>query len=211
MPDTACETWYDYEYHRGMYTQALEQFERRPHNSNAAYELVWAHAVADARPIPPEAQPLAAFPLECLDLLLLLPAGALSSLPSKAVAMAIGWTPALLQKFALEREHPVLIFDEGNSETGTRVVVYFGDDQWVPIVFSRRHTLTGHTRFFSFPALIRAITFLYEFWHSEPIRDQCDSGYFGARWLRDNLIREYGRGADHWEGIEQGWTWLENV
>ncbi|KAJ3846486.1 hypothetical protein EV368DRAFT_69875 [Lentinula lateritia] len=167
---------------------------RQPHGPNVAYELVWAYSMADARPIPPGAEPLAAFLLESYDVLMLLLLGTLSSLPSIAVSTAIGWNPGLLHKFALERESPVVLFEEGDGESESRIVVYFG----------------GH-QFFSFATLIRAVTFLYEFWHSELICDHCDGADFGTRWMRNNLIQEYGQGSDHRDGIEWGWNWLENV
>ncbi|KAJ4467132.1 hypothetical protein C8J55DRAFT_492775 [Lentinula edodes] len=194
MSVTARKLWYNYEYRRGMYTNVLERFECQPRDPNAAYELVWAYWMADAQPIPPGAEPLAAFPLECYDVLMLLPPGTLSSLPSIAVSTAIRWNRGLSHKFALERESPVVLFEEGDGETESRVVVYFGGYQ-----------------FFSFATLIRAVTFLYEFWHSKPVRDHCDGVDFGTRWMQDNLIQEYRRGSDHRDGIERGWNWLANV
>ncbi|KAJ3936946.1 MAG: hypothetical protein NXY57DRAFT_956779 [Lentinula lateritia] len=179
--------------------------------SNVAYELVWAYSVADTRPVPPGAEPLPAFPLESYDLLMFLPPGTLSSLPSVAVSTAIRWNPGLLHKFALERESPVVLFEEGDGETESRIVVYFGGHQYVLAIVSGRSALTRCDRFFSFATLIRAVTFLYEFWHSDPICDRCDGAGFGTRWMRNNLIQEYGRGSDHRDRIERGWNWLENV
>ncbi|KAJ3803826.1 hypothetical protein F5876DRAFT_71137 [Lentinula aff. lateritia] len=197
MSVTMHEVWYNYEYHRGMYSGVLERFEHQPHDPNVAYELVWAYSVADARPVPPGAEPLAAFPLECYDLLTLLPAGTLSLLPSVTVSTAIGWNPDLTRKFASEREHLVVMFKEGDGETELRIVVYLGGNQ--------------HTRFFSFATLIKAMTFLYEFWHTGPTCDHCNGAEFGTQWMRDNLILEYECGSNHHDRIEQGWNWLENM
>ncbi|KAJ4479470.1 hypothetical protein C8R41DRAFT_869278 [Lentinula lateritia] len=194
MSVTVREVWYDYEYHRGMYSEVLERFERQPRDPNVAYELAWAYSVADARPVPPGAEPLAAFPLECYDLLALLPGGVLSSLPSVSISTAIGWNPGLTRKFASERDRPVVMFQEGDGATESRIVVYLGGYQ-----------------FFSFATLTKAVTFLYEFWHTDPTGDQCDSADFGMRWVRDNLILEYDRGSGHRDGIERGWNWLESV
>ncbi|KAJ3849387.1 hypothetical protein EV368DRAFT_85590 [Lentinula lateritia] len=154
MSVTAREVWYDYEYHRGMYTHVLERFELHPRDPNVAYELVWAYSMADARPIPPGAEPPTAFPLECYDVLVLLPPGTLSSLPSIAVSTAIGWTPGLSHKFALEQERPVVLFEEGDGETESRVVVYLGGYQYVLAISSYRSALTRCNRFFSFATLI---------------------------------------------------------
>ncbi|KAJ4487447.1 hypothetical protein C8R41DRAFT_920978 [Lentinula lateritia] len=159
-----------------------------------AYELIWAYAMVENRPVPADAVPLDAFPLESYDQLVLLPLGTLSTLPRVPVATAIGWNPALLQKLALEREHLVVIFEEGDGETESRTVVYF-----------------GHAQFFSFSTMIAAVGFLLEFWHTEPLYHQCDGDDFGTRWLRDHLILEYEGGFDHWNGIERGWNWLGNL
>ncbi|KAJ4474787.1 hypothetical protein C8R41DRAFT_870037 [Lentinula lateritia] len=72
---------------------------------------------AEAHPIPVGGAPLAAFPLDCNNLLLDLPNGALSSLPRVSLAAAIGWNGALLQKLALERLRPVVMFKEGSGES----------------------------------------------------------------------------------------------
>ncbi|KAH7871565.1 uncharacterized protein C8R40DRAFT_1072325 [Lentinula edodes] len=211
MSITAREEWYDYEYHRGLYTEALERFELRPHDPLIAYEMVWAYSMAETRTVPVGAIPLAAFPLESYDLLPQLPTGTLSTLPRVAVATAISWNPGLLQKLAFERERPVVILEEGNGEAGSRTVVYFGSDQWERSLLLLPPPAYRPCRFFSFATLLRAVTFVYEFWHTEPSHDHCDGTVFGNRWLRDNLVREYERGADHWEGIERGWSWLGNV
>ncbi|KAJ3851388.1 hypothetical protein EV368DRAFT_65796 [Lentinula lateritia] len=195
MPVSTRKEWYDYEYHRGIYTSALERFENQPHDPTVAYELVWAYAMVKNRPIPAEAVPLAAFPLESYDRLVLLPLGTLSTLPRVTVATAIGWNPTLLQKLALERERSVVIFEEGDGETELRTVVYLGCAQ-----------------FFSFSTMIAAVGFLFEFWHTEPLHHQRDGDNFGTQWLRDHLILEYEGGwFDHWNGIERGWNWLGNV
>ncbi|KAJ3804617.1 hypothetical protein F5876DRAFT_82866 [Lentinula aff. lateritia] len=211
MSITAREKWYDYEYHCGLYAEALERFALRPHDPLIAYEMVWAYSMAETRAVPVGAIPLAAFPLESYDLLPLLPASTLSTLPRVAVATAIGWNPGLLQKLAFERECSVVIFKEGNGETESRTVVYFGSDQCGRPLLLLPLQAYRPCRFFSFATLLRAVTFVYEFWHTEPSHDRCDGAVFGKRWLRDNLVREYERGADHWEGIEQGWSWLGNV
>ncbi|KAJ4486598.1 hypothetical protein C8J55DRAFT_487580 [Lentinula edodes] len=148
MSVTARGLWYNYEYHRGMYTNFLECFKCQPRDPNVAYEL------------------------HC----------------------RFNGNRGLSHKFTLEQESPVVLFEEGDGEMESRVMIYFGGYQ-----------------FFSFATLIRAVTFLYEFWHSEPIRDHCDGVDFGTRWMRDNLIQEYRWGSDHRDGIEWGWNWLANV
>ncbi|KAJ3808863.1 hypothetical protein F5876DRAFT_66926 [Lentinula aff. lateritia] len=122
--------WHAREYHRCVYERALDQYEDRPDNANLVYELIWAFTEAEAHPMPDGAVPLAAFPLDCYDLLISLPEGALLLLPRTALAVAIGWTRGLLKKLALERARPVVMFEEGDRDSGSRMVVYFGGNQF---------------------------------------------------------------------------------
>ncbi|KAJ3870871.1 hypothetical protein F5051DRAFT_447004 [Lentinula edodes] len=184
MPVSTHEEWYNYEYHRRIYTSALKWFKDRPHDPTVTYKLMWAYAMVKNRPVPTEAVPLAAFPLESYGRLVLLPLGTLSTLPHVTVTTAIGWNPALLQKLTLERERLVVIFEEGDGETESRTVVYF-----------------GHAQFFSFSTMIAAIGFLFKFWHTEPLYHQRDGDEFGTQWLRDYLILEYEGGFDYWAGL----------
>ncbi|KAJ3846387.1 hypothetical protein EV368DRAFT_89104 [Lentinula lateritia] len=188
------EQWHTREYHRCVYERTLDRCEERPEDPNLVYELVWACAEAEAHPVPVGGAPLAPFPLDCYDLLLDLPNGALSSLPRVSLAAAIGWNGALLQKLALERPRPVVMFEEGSGESGSRMVVYFGDD-----------------RFYSFRTLLDALGFLFEHWRVEPRTTDRDGNQFGVHLLRANLQLEYGQVADHEEGIRRGWEWLGNI
>ncbi|KAJ3805544.1 hypothetical protein F5876DRAFT_81665 [Lentinula aff. lateritia] len=188
------EQWHAREYHRCVYLRALDHCDERPEDPNLVYELVWAYSEAEAHPIPVGGAPLAAFPLDCYDLLLELPNGALSSLPRTALATAIGWNRALLQKLSLERPRSVIMFEEGDGESGSRMVVYFGND-----------------RFYSFRTLLDAIGFVFEHWQTEPSADDRDGDHFGVYLLRANPRWEYEQVADHEEGVRRGWEWLGNV
>ncbi|KAJ3897311.1 hypothetical protein F5879DRAFT_996249 [Lentinula edodes] len=125
------EQWHTREYHRCVYERALDHCEEHPDDPNLAYELVWAFTEAEAHPMPEGGIPLAAFPLDCYDLLVALPDGVLSSLPRTALAVAIGWNKTLLKKLALERARSVIMFEEGDRESGSRMVVYFGGNRSV--------------------------------------------------------------------------------
>ncbi|KAJ3859261.1 hypothetical protein EV359DRAFT_86605 [Lentinula novae-zelandiae] len=149
---------------------------------------------AEVHPIPVGGAPLAAFPLDCYDLLLDLPNGALSSLPRAALAAAIGWNRALLQKLSLERSRSVIMFKEGDGESGSQMVVYFGNN-----------------RFYSFCTLPDAIGFVFKHWQAEPSADDHDGDHFSVHLLRANLRWEYEQVADHEEGVRRGWEWLGNV
>ncbi|KAJ3886393.1 hypothetical protein GG344DRAFT_69711 [Lentinula edodes] len=179
------EQWHAREYHRCIYERALDRYEDRPEDANLVYELVWAFTEAEAHPMPDGGVPLAAFPLDCYDLLIALPEGALSSLPRTALAVAIGWTRGLLKKLALERARPVVMFEEGDMDSGTRMVVYFGGN-----------------RFFSFATLLEALGFLFEHWQVEPSGDNRDGDRFGVQVLRTNLRWEYEQGGGHEAGIQ---------
>ncbi|KAJ3846315.1 hypothetical protein EV368DRAFT_89229 [Lentinula lateritia] len=135
--------------------------------------------------------PLAAFPLDCYDLLVALPDGALSSLPRTALAVAIGWNKVLLRKLALEHARSVILFEEGDRESGSRMVVYFGGNR--------------------FATPLEALGFLFENWQVEPSWDDRDEDQFGVQILRGNLRWEYSQGRDHEVGIRRGWDWLGNV
>ncbi|KAJ3925906.1 MAG: hypothetical protein NXY57DRAFT_1043718 [Lentinula lateritia] len=161
---------------------------------NLVYELVWAYSEAEAHPIPVRGAPLMAFPLDCYDLLLDLLNGALSSLPCAALAAAIGWNRALLQKLSLERLRSVVMFEEGDGESGSRMVVYFGNN-----------------RFYSFRMLLDALGFVFKHWQAEPSAGDRDGDHFGVHLLRANLRWEYEQVADHEEGVRRGWEWLGNV
>ncbi|KAJ3884945.1 hypothetical protein GG344DRAFT_83307 [Lentinula edodes] len=188
------ERWHAWEYHRCVYLRALDRCDERPEDPNLVYELVWAYSEAEAHTVPNGGAPLAAFPMDCYDLLLDLPNGALSSLPRASLAAAIGWNRALLRKFSLERLRPIVMFEEGDEESGSRMVVYFGNDH-----------------FYSFRTLLEAIGFLFEYWHVESSTDDCDGSHFGVQVLRTNLWWEYEQGGDHDAGIHRGWDWLGNV
>ncbi|KAJ3846316.1 hypothetical protein EV368DRAFT_70018 [Lentinula lateritia] len=188
------EQWHAREYHRCVYERALDRYEERPDDANLVYELVWAFTEAEAHPMPEGGIPLAAFPLDCYDLLVALPEGALSLLPRTALATAIGWTRELLKKLALEREWSVVMFEEGDGESESRVVVYFGGN-----------------RFFSFVTLLEALGFLFEHWRVEPREDEHDRDHFGVQVLRTNLRWEYEQAGGHESGIRRGWDWLGNV
>ncbi|KAJ3871661.1 hypothetical protein F5051DRAFT_433675 [Lentinula edodes] len=188
------EQWHAREYHRCVYERALDRYEECPDDANLVYKLVWAFTEAEAHPMPEGGIPLAAFPLDCYDLLVALPEGALSSLPRTALAAAIGWTRELSKKLALERERSVVIFEEGDGESGSRVVVYFGGN-----------------RFFSFATLLEALGFLFEYWRVEPREDERDRDHFGVQVLRTNLRWEYEQADGHESGIRRGWDWLGNV
>ncbi|KAJ3846360.1 hypothetical protein EV368DRAFT_69980 [Lentinula lateritia] len=177
------EQWHAREYHRCVYERALDRYEDRPEDANLVYELVWAFAEAEAHPMPDGGIPLAAFPLDCYDLLVALPE-----------AVAIGWTRELLKKLALERGRSVVMFEEGGGELGSRVVVYFGGN-----------------RFFSFANLLEALGFLFEYWRVEPSEDDRDRDRFGVQVLRANLRWEYEQAEGHEAGIRRGWDWLGNV
>ncbi|GAW05033.1 hypothetical protein LENED_006863 [Lentinula edodes] len=127
------EQWHAREYHRCVYLRALDRCDERPEDPNLVYELVWAYSEAEAHTVPIGGAPLAPFPMDCYDVLLDLPNGALSSLPRASLAAAIGWNGALLQKLALERPRPVIMFEEAVGETGSRMMVYFGDD-WYAVL-----------------------------------------------------------------------------
>ncbi|KAJ3846207.1 hypothetical protein EV368DRAFT_89404 [Lentinula lateritia] len=152
------EQWHTREYHRCIYERALDRYEDRPEDANLVYELVWAFTEAEVHPMPDGGIPLAAFPLDCYDLLEALPEGALSSLPRTALAVAIGWTRELLKKLALERGQSVVMFEEGDGESGSRVVVYFGGNR--------------------FANLLEALEFLFEYWQVEPSEDDRDRDHF---------------------------------
>ncbi|KAJ3804610.1 hypothetical protein F5876DRAFT_82882 [Lentinula aff. lateritia] len=188
------EQWHAREYHRCVYERALDRYEDRPDDANLVYELVWAFTEAEAYPMPDGGIPLAAFPLDCYDLLVALPEGTLSTLPRTALAVAIGWTRGLLKKLALERARPVVMFEEGDRDSGSRMVVYFGGN-----------------RFFSFATLLEALAFLFENWQVEPSGDGRDGDHFGVQVLRTNIRWEYEQGGGHGAGIQRGWDWLGNV
>ncbi|KAJ4473449.1 hypothetical protein C8J55DRAFT_562975 [Lentinula edodes] len=188
------EQWHTREYHRCVYLRALDRCDKRPGDPNLVYKLVWAYSEAEAHPVPVGGAPLAAFPLDCYDLLLDLPNGALSSLPRASLAAAIGWNGALLRKLSLEHPRPVVMFEEGDGESESRMVVYF-----------------GNSCFYSFRTLLEAIGFLFEYWQVEPSADDCDGGHFGVQLLRANLQWEYEQAGEHADGIRRGWEWLGNV
>ncbi|KAJ3721794.1 hypothetical protein C8R42DRAFT_642251 [Lentinula raphanica] len=214
---TPREAFYAREHDELMYERALREWEADPANAEKAFEVIMTYGKVESLPTPAGGTAIPSFPIEVYDTLVDVDPEAISVLPRRTVAMAIGWNPAILKHLACGRpEGAVVIFNEADASDSPRFVIFYGGERQVTVYHVRR----DH-RFYTTGSLDEMIRMLYEHWEADPPVEECDRSVYGAshgvRIIRRNVTRVYMEGNqggpprfDISAAMERVWNWMGN-
>ncbi|KAJ3995465.1 hypothetical protein F5050DRAFT_1808633 [Lentinula boryana] len=111
----------------------------------------------------------------------------LTVLPPRVLAEAAGESWAVVQHYALHREPPCVMFQDGHE-----VVVYMGRD-W----------------FYSFGSIEQSLIFIDDHWNCSPDWQKTDrSTGKGTTVLREEIEHEFGQECNFSDGMRRVWKWL---